>query len=62
MTWPVGVGLTSRGPTGALGLTMTTGSAFGGQFAGDDFGPPFGELVMVAHLRFGDGSGFVGGQ
>ncbi|EEF62980.1 hypothetical protein Cflav_PD5615 [Pedosphaera parvula Ellin514] len=26
MTRPVGVGLTSRGPMGALGLTMTTGA------------------------------------
>src|ERR1035441_2502627 len=25
MTWPVGVGLTSRGPTGVLGLTIMIG-------------------------------------
>ncbi|EEF62981.1 Tetratricopeptide TPR_2 repeat protein [Pedosphaera parvula Ellin514] len=29
---------------------------------GNDFGTPFGELVMVAHLGFGNGSRFVGGD
>ena len=34
--------------------------AFRGEFASHDFGAPLRELVVIAHLRFGDGRSFIG--
>src|SRR5213075_455298 len=44
------------------GIYDDDGSALGGELEGETFGFPFGELVMVVHLRFGHWGGFVGGR
>ena len=59
MIWPVGVGFTSRGPIGALGLTMTTGRPSRANSRGHLFRLPFRALVMIAHLRPADRRRFV---
>ena len=60
MIWPVGVGFTSRGPTGALGFTMTTGRSFARKFRPRSFRLPFGALVMVGHSASETASASVG--
>jgi hypothetical protein len=54
MTWPVGVGLTSPGPTGA--------DFFMEEFHGDGFGLKLGTLVMAGQLALGGGIGFGSGN
>jgi hypothetical protein len=57
-----GGGLDVAGTDGGAGIDDDDGSTLGGKFAGDDFGAPLGNLVVIAHLRLGDGRGFVGGS
>ncbi len=53
MTWPVGVGFTSRGPTGAGRIHDDNRQAFLRQFQRNLLGLPFRALVMICHLRLG---------
>ena len=57
---PVGVGLMSRGPTGAAGLTITTGSAFvPHQIQHRPLGPVFRPLVDADEVRLVGRRGLV---
>jgi hypothetical protein len=56
-----GGGFDVAGADGSAGIDDDDGGALGGEFAGNDFGAPLGELVVVAHLGFGNGSRFVCG-
>jgi len=61
MTWPVGVGFTSSGPTGALGLTITIGRPFWASLRATALRPPLGGLVVARKLAGLHRRGFIGG-
>ena len=59
MIWPVGVGFTSRGPTGAAGIDNNDGQTFARKIHGDFLRQPFRIFVMIGQLRHGDLCKFV---
>ncbi|MDB6017247.1 MAG: Tetratricopeptide 2 repeat protein [Pedosphaera sp.] len=57
-----GGGFDVAGSDRGAGVDDDDGETFGGEFAGEDFGAPFGDFVVIGKLAALDGGGFVGGR